>query len=368
MAFWTREEIAAVAMGVAVVFGWGGAPTVTLAAGEPAKEAKSPEMGTPAVPEKSAEPTVLGMTAARMKPGTWAELETKGYTDRLYRREPGSLYQFAEGAVWNPRTRQILFCGGAHAPDPNKWFISYSDATNTWQKEPLPDWFTPGHEVAWHAYDHNALNPATGDYYYCPYGLGGIYKYQSETKKWTLLPKPPERGSWTAAMAYFPEMDGLVLLNGGRVFFWKEGASGWTKLGQVATGGIHEIAEYNPVHKVVLFGGGNGSSDLYKLDSQGKIATLKKAPFTVHVVGHGLHYIAADPVSGKYLAIYHAPEQKNYEWGTLYEYDITTDHWEKLGKTPGGPLVCAPVSTYGVILYMTYGKVYLYKHAGAPAK
>ena len=52
-----------------------------------------------------------------------------------------------------------------------------------------------------------------------------------------------------------------------------DAASGaWTILsdGQLPMGPYHNFAEYNPVHKVVIFGGGNGSNDIYKLDTCGQ--------------------------------------------------------------------------------------------------
>jgi len=130
-------------------------------------------------------------------------------------------------------------------------------------------------------------------------------------------------------------------------------------------GSYHNFAEYNPVVKVVVGGGGNGSSDLYKLDTLGAVTKMKNAPFGV---GTMQSVFTVDPVTGDYL-VFNASSQ-------FYAYNVRTDTWTQKGGTvpiftSGSPVVssvvAAPVSTYGVNVFVSCDgancEVNVYKHA-----
>jgi hypothetical protein len=138
----------------------------------------------------------------------------------------------------------------------------------------------------------------------------------------------------------------------------------------------HNTGQYSPTHKVVLLGGGNGSSDLYKLDAAGKVTTLKKTPIGIGVMQS---LLTLDPASGDFLLF-----GKN---GTFYVYDVATDAWRqqdsasvpifsptRVKDNKVWHVTATPVSTYGVTLFVKYyhadpprAWVYLYKHSD-PAK
>ncbi len=140
----------------------------------------------------------------------------------------------------------------------------------------------------------------------------------------------------------------------------------WSKLLDLPTIGQYDnFASYNPVTKTVMFGGGNGSSDVYKLDSAGVITKMRNAPILLGVLSS---VETPDTVSGKYLVL--------GATGVFYEYNIVTDTWTLL-SAGGLPIfsdalnfevVVAPVRNYGVSMFMTWSflqsKVYLYKHTG----
>jgi hypothetical protein len=313
--------------------------------------------------------TALGQLAASMQPGTWAELTTNGLTNDLLYIAPGHLLQYADSAVWDPNSRQFLFVGGAHAPDPNKRFITYNDATNSWRREADPYFFefSSTAQIVWHAYDHNTIDPATGDFYYRPFYHATVYRYRIATKSWSALPDMPDSLNCCAGMAYFPEMGGLVIVGGGTVRFWKRSTNQWSDLAtNVIMGPYHNFAEYNPVYKVVLLGGGNDSSDIYKLDSSGKLTKLKNAPLTLAIP---YSVVTADPVSGQYLVVGGRDSNTN-RWNAVYAYDIATDAWQRQSSpfpaTADG-IVATPVSTYGVTMFLRYDwgdpRVYLYKYS-----
>ena len=210
-----------------------------------------------------------------------------------------------------------------------------------------------------------------------------MQRYDIAAAKWTALPRvaTQEYLACCVGLAWFPELDGLVWANGGggkgHVFLFTEKDQQWKMLAKDLPMGVyHNFAEYSPVHKVVIFGGGNGSSDLYKLDAAGKVATLKKAPIGI---GTMQTIVTLDPVSGDFLVF-----GKN---GSFYVYDVVKDEWKlREGKVPifeptrvkdnqVWHVTAAPVSTYGVTMFVKYyavdpprAWVYLYKHAEKPAK
>jgi hypothetical protein len=61
---------------------------------------------------QAAEPkTELGKRAAGMKPGTWAELKTDGYTVDLLKVQDHHILEYTAAAIWDPTSRQVLFVG-----------------------------------------------------------------------------------------------------------------------------------------------------------------------------------------------------------------------------------------------------------------
>jgi len=184
-------------------------------------------------------------------------------------------------------------------------------------------------------------------------------------------------------------MGGVIFLNvpnEGEVYFFNKTTGQWTTLAVIPMPyRYHPVGQYNPVHKLVIFGGGNTDQtddfrDLYKLDASGKITRMKDTPVTY---GIRQSLLTVDPVSGKYLLF--------KDSGEFYEYDVTTDTWKRQGPCQGTPcqgrpfpffepgnggvfdVIETPISTYGVNMFVKYWKgstppaVYLYKHASSPA-
>ncbi len=323
--------------------------------------------------------TSLGALAAQMLPGTWAELTTNGLNGGLLISDTAAgsyILQYMDKVTWDSTTRQLFFVGGPHTGMPK--FVAYSDASNTWRREPDAYWWTP-----LHGYQHNTINVAAGELYHRPYNTNRVYKYKIGTKTWSDLPPIP-MASWevAGALEYFPERNGLLFVDGDwGVFFLDLQTNQWTQLANTGVannapglpnlpmGPYHNFASYSPTQKAVLFGGGNGSSDIYKLDPTGKITKLRNAPM---VLGVAATIVTVDPVSGNYLVF--------GDNRTFYEYDIASDSWRLLTSTtppffdlgPDGPVfgtIATPVSTYGVVLFVNFdfdnSKVYLYKHSAS---
>jgi hypothetical protein len=323
--------------------------------------------------------TTLGDRAASMQPGTWAELTTSGLSDSLMRIGAGHILQYSDSATWDPNTRQFQFIGGAHAPAPNQRFMIYSDNTNTWRENPPQSWFcqpSPA-ECVHHPYDHHALNPANGDMYYFDRGQRNIRRYRTSTGAWDANPITiPFNVALEIGIAYFPDRGGLVVANAWGIYFWKESTNTWSNLGTFKMGNFHNFAEYNPVHKVVIFGGGTFdaggySSDIYKMDAAGTITKLRNSAVPLSIPDATT---TVDPVTGMYLVFV----KDANDVFQFYKYDVIADVWQlqstnnpisnNSGLNTG--LMAAPVSTYGVVMFLKYNygdpRVYLYKNAAGP--
>jgi hypothetical protein len=318
--------------------------------------------------------TVLGELAASLKPGQWAELKTIGFTESLLRDPSGHyMLQYTDDGVWNPNTRQFLYIGGPHAGTAK--FISYSDETNTWRQEPDP----PFIDQVGHGYDHNAIDPQNGILYHHPMsGRKIIHAYVIASDWWrTATTIPDNVAEWgmidcCRGLCYFPEMKSLVITLGrsNAIVLFGTSTGKFTKIDNLPIGDPHSFAKYNPIEKCVLFGGGNGSEDIHRLDATGQVTPLGNPP--THL-GIATSVQTVDPVSGKYLIF-----GGN---GVYYEFDIMNDSWKSLGSNapffdlgPDGPsfgTIAAPISTYGVIMFANYNfsnsDVWIYKHAGGAA-
>jgi hypothetical protein len=196
----------------------------------------------------------------------------------------------------------------------------------------------------------------------------------------------------TVGIEYFPEMGGIIFVNnlygeaaGGEIYFYTRGASNWQKIAQgFSIGNMEYFTEYNRVHHVLLFGGGNDDSQtpdneaqmLYKMDPAGNVTRLADAPCNMGQKGGGPMQ-TVDPVSGNLLVFKgYLPEGQSYCPcdNPIYEYDFLTDSWDSIGthnfaNMYGGGMstVATPLYDYGVIFIANKTnfngcKIYLYKH------
>lgn len=178
-------------------------------------------------------------------------------------------------------------------------------------------------------------------------------------------------GNCCDALEFFPDLDGLVWVRGavGEVWLFRENGQQWSQLGTWPTqdGGTWTFAEYDPVHKLLLFGSGN-SNTLFKLASSGQITTLRNPPITIYDGSGYAGVFTVDPVSGTYLLL--TPTSRQF-----YSYDLNTDSWQ-LRSSPTKPdlsskgVAATPVSGYGVNLFVSCTRgdchAHVYKHAGSP--
>lgn len=311
----------------------------------------------------------LGELAASMAPGTFAELDTGLSGDFLYTEGAAqSMFAFADSANWDPISNRFSFLGSPHGAHDK--LIIYDEATNSWQSGPVPC----GTDCFPHAWDHNAMNPATGDAYFRIFGSRDVYELPAGAAQWTKLPSIPSTVldgiHCCGGLEFFPELGGLVYADGWGVALFEKSSSEWTRLHGDFGLQYQSFVEYNPVHHLMLLGGGNGPNDLFKLDAAGQLTQLGAPPIPLGITQS---LVTVDPVTGLYL-VYDNEDQ-------LYQYDISTDVWGKL-EVPVPSfrqdadgyvhVVEAAIPAHGVVMFVTShngspstdgAKVYLYKHA-----
>ena len=315
--------------------------------------------------------TALAKVAAGMTPGTWAELPTLGYTAELLKAQHHHVLQYTSAATWEPKSGQVLFVGQGHYSALK--FLAYAAGTNRWTLRPTPPWWAgdpaTGKGPIGHAYFNNALDAANGVLYVHQSDTRLVHRYGVAADEWTTLPEiaGAATGHGTA-IAYFPERRGLVRVLGGHAHAYDETAATWSRLTteRLPMGPYHNFAQYSPAHKAVLFGGGNGSKAVYRLDAAGKVTALKPAPVEV---GVNTAVVTVDPVGGELLVLHQS--------GRLFACDPTADAWREVPtdlpfalKGSSFDAVATPVPEHGVVLVFTGPtkglKVWLYKPA--PAK
>jgi hypothetical protein len=324
----------------------------------------------------------LGDVATALQPGQWQVLnragDGAGFEYSLIEAcQPGGCYDnilnYADKGMWNPATREIEFLGKGHMAEHKH--ITYSEASNRWSTRTRPGWACGVQDNCYgmgHGYEHSAINPATGDVYARIQSSGTLYKWTRSTQSWAQLPAAPAL-EIAIAIEYFPEMGGLLMAgtrNGaGELHIYRESTRTWSQLASgLSMGAYHNHATYNPLHKIVVFGGGNGSNQLHRVDASGKVSPIAAAPVEVRIK---TAIFTVDPASGRYLLFGNN--------GGFYQYDVASNSWSSL-STSNVPLfassservayrVAVPISTHGVVAFLVADdsntRVLLYRHAPA---
>lgn len=273
----------------------------------------------------------------------------------------GNDLEYSDKGIWNPTTKVVLFYGGAHCgggscPGSDE-IIQYSETTNTWTNLPNSSLGTG------HTYQHPTFDPSTQELYTASYNSTSIHKF---TTSWTLLTSVPVGSvQITHVLQHFPELSSLIFVNNRfstGVWRYHLGTSTWTQLATQAQlpglGPYHIAGNYSPVHHAMIFGGGNNSTKVWKLDSAGVVSSMPDAPVPY---GPSLSSLTYDPVSGDFLIV-------NGTDGTVYAQKFAAGTWSSVSgatapyrSAAGGALV--PISTHGVVMAITNTNIYLYKHS-----
>ncbi|MEL7451071.1 MAG: tandem-95 repeat protein [Pseudomonadota bacterium] len=321
----------------------------------------------------------LSDVATAMAPGTFAEVSTQGLSSNYMTAGGCSspITSFSDNAVWDPIGGHFLFIGGPHGCQ--HVFAVYTEATNTWST-----WQPYSSSAATHGYDHTTIDVPGRTVWFRKHSAGGFHAFSLNSSSWNTNAIPKPNASFTqvsGGLEFFPDFAGpgqgrLVHINysgGGEVDVYENG--GWNEYADVDYGDRAAFIEYNPVHDLMLFGGGwiapqTFSPKIYTMDDAGNVTQKGNAP-----VGLGITktIVTVDPISGKYLVFSNGK--------SFHEYDVTNDSWKQLSVSV--PFlqtsyvddeevvgtVAAPLSNHGVVMFLQYlgsgeggSKVWLYKH------
>lgn len=325
--------------------------------------------------------SVLGDLAATMQPGEWKEVPQGssfgGGSIFVPAGGKGNIFEYMDEAQRNPFTKKIYIIGCARATEgfgayqcgsttaEDAKFIVYDEVTNSWAVMPSAPINTFPH-----TYDHAALDPSTGDYYFREDHNKAIWRYTGGG--WIKLPPAPNLGTEPGSNAaeFFPELGGLVVPNprnnGGEIYLYSVATDSWSVIPDDFAGDYSQFTEYNPVQKFLYFGGGVGAgSNLYKLDVNKKVTRLADAPVTLGTGSACGAVQTLDPLTGN-LVVFSC--DKN-----TYEYSPSSNSWRKTGTHllvyTDLEAAAVPLPEYGVIFVTVdtgsggSGKVYLYKHS-----
>lgn len=350
--------------------------TYTLQAYDAAGNISALSTGITATTPVAGAETSLSALAASMQPGTWAELKTSNLLQAITPTGAcaiPSIFPYTDQGAWDPVSRQFFFIGGDHAYDAScrEKFIAYSAATNVWRDMDIST--TPFASNVGHNYNLTAMLPQGGVFYRMHFCCSpDLWKYTISTNTWTKRAALSDVYEIYGGLQPGPNSGELIAVYGGRAFLYKDSTNQWSTIASgLSMGAYQNFAVYNPVHKVVLFGGGSGSSAMYKVDVASKVTKLANAPFELNVNGTSL--ITVDPVSGDYLIFGGADP------GEFYSYNVLTDRWTRKSSTfpiynpdpdhgPFWKVIASPISTYGVTMFIKHSsssdaRAYLYKHA-----
>ena len=326
--------------------------------------------------------TEIAKLANSLAPGEWGELTTTG-ADNAFSAS-NSIFEYCDKMVWDPVVKQVLFYGSS---DPggaqNTKFIRYLASTNAWDILPDPP-FTGGIK---HSYKHLAIDVKGRRMYYRPMGPDNRNFYSIGLDN---LPAGWTKEADISGLSYVQDASALSYFGARNSIILNSGSSnkghGLTEFSLVdktwksipgtfkPAGVLHSIIECNPVHNVCIFGGGDDTNNLWKLNPDLTTVDLGAAT-PVGNLDTRFANTTVDPGTGDYLIL--TRDNK------FYRYDVTTGAagtWYLVGQgasippfngyTSNAPtfhMSSTPISTYGVVMYVqwrdTGSKVWLYKHS-----
>lgn len=340
--------------------------------------------------------SVLGPLATSMAPGTWAQLTVSNQNALLgVGSSTGSILHYCNAVPWNPVSRCIEIIA-RDAQYPNMRHVRYDDASSQFML--VAD--NTGIAGIGHGYDHNVVNPFTGDLYHRRYSVNsGAIQTSRKTlgaPSFASIPtvaSPTETATigvcwWSGSFVGGGSQGSLVMFNAGnsvtsandgQIVAFNPLTNAWfyNQTGKAPFFGsgatYNTVLEYSPSKNVAVYGGGNVAPNrLWRLNSDGSFIAMPNTP-AGKTVGMQRGQFINDPVTGNFLLL---------SAGELWELDPGgTGTWTQQtgSRTPpagvGIPnpptldgLICCSIPDYGVVAFIKQtssvgGRFYLYKHA-----
>jgi hypothetical protein len=316
-----------------------------------------------AISVRGAGSSALASLAATMAPGSWANFACGNLSNAtLYAYTPGGtlgiLNNFGNRLVWDAAHRKIQYAASAHTGGAvvagAGGLATWDDTTNQWSRETY-NWSS---ENPGHSYHHVAVNPGNGDLYFRSFNSRSIYRRvygQTGQAAWQIF-STISYSNWAnqvaGALEWLPGLNGGA---GGLVFAdalgaaWSNAAlTSWTgQSGSAPSGNYHNWSA--GAGGLVYFGGGNGSTAMYAINSSGAVSS--KAATPMQAGANAASAVFAHP-NGTDLLLF-----QNYaSTGAIYRFNGTS--WSsagthQIGDSSGVWAGCA-IPEYGVMLFLVF--------------
>jgi hypothetical protein len=373
--------------------------TITIADGRPDTYINFADVIVSESDIPAPQPSALELAAAALPVGAWVQMSPSNQNSVLGNGPAsGSTISYCNTMPWNPINKSIEIIGMDHNGGSVR-HMRYSEAENGFVLVAADAGL--GSETQ-HGYDHNSVNPTTGDIYHRKYsGFSGeieVYKKPLTgsfasigsvevdldqvaigTCWWT--------GPFTASGGHGAQGSHMMFNSGdadgsatdGTVVAYDPIADSWffnqqsmaPNYGSGST--YHSVMEYSAVHNCAVYGGGNAAPQkLWRMDADASVTAMPNVP-SGKEVGILQGVLTVDPVSGNFLLISN---------GELWELNPTgSGAWTQQTGDRDPPaavdnpdvgeyVIATPIPEYGVIAViaqpsLTGGTMWLYKHAEA---
>ncbi|HXJ51015.1 MAG TPA: hypothetical protein VNH16_06450 [Burkholderiales bacterium] len=328
-----------------------------------------------------------------MAPGTWAQLTAANQDAVLGVGDvSGTMIHFCNSMPWNPFSKVIEIVGMDHNWQMQR-HVRYDEASNSFIVVAADDGL--GTQVQ-HGYDHNTVNPFTGDLYHRFYSgfTGTISSFKKVLGGSSFVALPGVSASeqvaigatwWSGSFVGGGSQGSFMIFNSGNAlgnandgqilaynpltnawFFSKEAMAPFYGSGET----YHSVMEYSSAKNVAVYGGGNvAPNKLWRLDSDGSFIAMPDVP-PGKAVGIQNGLLVNDPVSGNFLLL---------SAGELWELNPSgSGTWTQqtgLRVPPGAvgvpgnldAVIASSISDYGVVAFITQpghtgATFFLYKH------
>jgi len=330
---------------------------------------------SPGTIEAACTGSTLPTLAASMAANEWCQLATinnTGLADVMNDvGEEGYISEFANSAAWDPINEKFHFIGAHHGTTYIGRHVVYTRATNAWTVSTWPGGCQSGTASSPcfnHAYDHNTVDPATGDVYWRHYNDGKtVRRGTNQGTTWSTLPTfQATQGQCCLVMKWFPARGGIVWVDPDwGAWLWSKASNSWSRIADTSQNetGLVDLSGmgvsntsltgmYSPAKQVMIVA---GQTSVWKLDANGAWTHLAAAPITL---GTNRTSLAADPVSGDFVVLQNGSSTMRRlspdgvgSWSTI-SVSVPAALMEMNG--PGDGLVNAPITNYGVIMYVKY--------------
>jgi len=304
--------------------------------------------------------TYLAQQASTMSAGDWKQITTGGLSTALFDTGANNTLGYMDKGAYDPINKRIRFIGNGHL-EQLRWH-QYDETANTWSNLAPPSWYGGG-AVYEHGYQHNTVDPATGDFFYRNFNSSSIRRFVHASGTWVTISSSND--NIAGGIEWLPSLGtqgGLVQYLAPYIRTWDKATNAVTlRSSSSGASTYHCCAVRNFANNTIYVGGGNGSSSVWSVNGAGTVGSLPSCPISF---GIGSTVTTACPVSGDLIVIRNNSSA----------YGLSGASWGALSMTgapgfgtvqAGSHIVAVPIPAYGVILFL-FGNTpatWLYKHA-----